>query len=45
VARLKAGYKWSDSAHFQQPLGSLAREGGCGMDGKNDTFFTPALIN
>jgi len=22
VARLKAGYKWSDSAHFQQPLGS-----------------------
>jgi len=36
VARLKAGYKWSDSAHFQQPLGSLAREGGSGSQVRDD---------
>jgi len=30
VARLKAGYKWSDSDHFQQPLCSWAWEGGSG---------------
>jgi len=36
VARLKAGYKWSDSAHFQQPLGSWAREGGCGSQVRDD---------
>jgi len=36
VARLKAGYKWSDSAHFQQPLGSLAREGGSGSQFRGD---------
>jgi len=36
VARLKAGYKWRDSAHFQQPLGSLAREGGSGSQVRDD---------
>jgi len=36
VARMKAGYKWSDLAHFQQPLGSLAREGGSGSQVRDD---------
>jgi len=36
VARLKASYKWSDSDHFQQPLGSLAREGGSGSQVRDD---------
>jgi len=36
VARLKAGYKWSDSAHFQPALGSLAREGAFGSQVRDD---------
>jgi len=36
VARPKAGYKWTDWAHFQQPLGSLAREGGSGSQVRDD---------
>jgi len=36
VAWLNAGYKWSDSAHFQQPLGSLGREGGSGSQVTDD---------
>jgi len=36
VARLKAGYKWTDWAHFQQPLGSLAQEGGSGSQVRDD---------